>query len=436
LYGLTINTGTLLLIVATLVALVARRFRLPYTVGLVVTGLALTLAHVGLDVKLTRDLIFNLLLPPLLFEAAINIKWSELKKDASPIGILVTIGVLISAMVVAFAMTFVLHWPWQASMIFGVLIAATDPVSVIATFREANVRGRLMLLVESESLLNDGTAASFFAVALIIAAGGTTSAVMPALITTIAGGIAVGLACGAAGVLIASRTPDHLVETTLTTVVAFGSFSLAEQLGGSGVLATVTAGLLMGNFGAMDTGELRHFTSRGREVLLAFWDFAAFVSNSLIFLLIGLRGGRIPFHNAGALALGTAIVAVLIGRAVSVYPLCWFMRNSERCIETKYQHVLWWGGLRGALALALSLSLPESIPMRDGIIICTFGVVAFSTIVQGSTMPALLRRLGLLPARERLGKPEAAMDEEESVSVPRRRVTEPKKPAIDRETGS
>jgi CPA1 family monovalent cation:H+ antiporter len=218
-------------------------------------------------------------------------------------------------------------------------------------------------------------------------------------LVTAAGGIGVGLACGAAGVLLATRTPDHLIETTLTTVVAFGSFSLAEHLHGSGVLAVVTAGLLMGNFGALDTGDLRHFTSRGREVLLAFWDFAAFVSNSLIFLLIGLRGAKIPFSHVGVLALTTAIVAVFVGRALSVYPLCWMMRKSTRRIGTKFQHVLWWGGLRGALALALALSLPETLPMRDSVIICTFGVVAFSTIVQGGTMSLVLQRLGLMPRR-------------------------------------
>lgn len=399
-YGLTVNAGISLLIVATLVALVARRLRLPYTVGLVVTGIVLTYVHVGIGIKLTKELIFDLLLPPLLFEAAINIKWKDLKRDALPVGILVTLGVLISAVIVAFSMAYVIHWPWQASMIFGVLIAATDPVAVIATFREAGVRGRLMLLVESESLLNDGTAATFFAVALGLAAGGSAAAALPTLAITMIGGVGVGLACGFLGVFIATKTPDHLVETALTTVVAFGSFSLAEQLHGSGVLATVAAGLVMGNVGAMDTGELRHFTSRGREVVLAFWDFAAFVSNSLIFLLIGLRGARVPFHYVGGLALATAVISVLVGRAVSVYPLCWMLRNAERCIGRKFQHVLWWGGLRGALALALALSLPETMPMRDGVIICTFGVVAFSTVVQGSTMPLLLRRLGLLPPND------------------------------------
>lgn len=401
LYGLTLNTGLMLMTAATVVALIARRLRLPYTVGLVITGIVLTLLHVGGSVSLTHQLLFDLLLPPLLFEAAINIKWSDLRRDALPIGVLVTIGVLIAAAVVALGMSLVLHWPWQSSMMFGVLIAATDPVSVIATFREAGVRGRLMLLVESESLLNDGTAATFFAVALTIAAGGTVSTAAPALLVTMAGGIGVGLACGALGVILARKTPEHLVETTLTTLVAFGSFSLAEYVHGSGVLATVVAGLLMGNFGAMDTGELRHFTSRGREVLLAFWDFAAFVSNSLIFLLIGLRGAQIKFAEVGALALATAVAMVLIGRAVSVYPVCWLLGKSERRVDVKFQHVLWWGGLRGALALALALSLPESLPKRDAIVICTFGVVAFSSIVQGSTMPLLLRRLGLIPGREK-----------------------------------
>lgn len=429
-YGLTINTGLMLLVAATLVALVARRFHLPYTVGLVVTGIVLTLLHVGSGITLTRELIFNLLLPPLLFEAAINIKWKDLKRDFWPIMLLVTVGVIIAAAVTGVGMSLILHWPWQASMVFGVLIAATDPVSVIATFREAGVRGRLMLLVEAESLLNDGTAAVFFIVAVAIVSGGSLSAAVPALGVTLLGGILVGAVCGAIGVALATKTPDHLVETTVTTIVAFGSFSLADYLHGSGVLATVIAGLMMGNIGEVETGRPRHFSQRGHQVLLAFWDFAAFISNSLIFLMIGLRGARIHFQTVGIFALVVAIVVVLLGRALSVYPLCWVLGKTEHRIDVKHQHVLWWGGLRGALALALAMSLSPSIPYHDAVVICTFGVVAFSTIVQGSTMPIMLRRMGLITARDKFDKPSSMHRHGKPVAQPRRRtVHERKKPA-------
>jgi CPA1 family monovalent cation:H+ antiporter len=394
-----------LLVVAILVAIVARRLRLPYTVGLVIAGIGLALMRVETEVTLTHDFIFDLILPPLLFEAALAIHWSELRRDALPVLTLATLGVVISAALVAVGMVGILGWPVSSALVFGVLIAATDPVAVIAMFTDTGVKGRLRLLVESESLLNDGVAAVLFALVLAwaLATGGeeaTSAKVAWALVTTAGGGVLVGLLCGGAAILVAGRTSDHLVETALTTVAAYGSFLLAEYFHLSGVLATVAAGLLMGNLGVLSGPDEDLLSSRGREFVLAFWEFAAFIANSLIFLLIGVTVAGIRFERLGWKALLIAVGLVLIGRALSVYPLCLPFMRSRWAVPVREQHVLWWGGLRGALALALALSLPPSLAIRNEIVVATFGVVAFSVVVQGLTMPLLLRRLGFLPKHQ------------------------------------
>ena len=190
------------------------------------------------------------------------------------------------------------------------------------------------------------------------------------------------------------------MEATLTAVAAYGSFLLAESFQFSGVLATVVAGLLMGNLGVLREEENRNLISPdGRSFVIALWEFAAFIANSLIFLLIGLRVAAMPFTGIGARAILVAIGLVLAGRALTVYPVCLLFRLSTWAIPTREQHVLWWGGLRGALALALALALPPSFPLYNEILITAFGVVVFSVVVQGLTMPLLLRKLSFLPKK-------------------------------------
>ncbi|MEJ7758176.1 MAG: sodium:proton antiporter [Gemmatimonadaceae bacterium] len=410
---LSIENIEILLLVAAVVAMLARRLRLPYTIGLTLAGLALALFNSTLNVELTKELIFTAFLPPLIFEAAFHMHWRELKQDLAPVLVLATIGVLVAAAITAAGIYFVAGWPLAAALLLGVLISATDPVSVIATFKEAGVKGRLRLLVEAESLFNDGTVAVIFGVVLAATASAATVGsasyggaanlsalgVAQSFFVTFFGGIACGALVGGAALLLAGRTEDHLIEITFTSIAAYGSFLLAEHFHLSGVLATLTAGVFIGN-----TGSLGAITDKGRESVEAFWEYIGFVVNSLIFLLIGLRLGLEKLSAVWLPAL-IVIVFVTLGRAVAVYACCALFRRSKLRVSRPHQHVLFWGGLRGALALALALGLPNETPLHDEIISVAFAVVAYSVIVQGLTMTPLLRRLGEIAPREALRKP-------------------------------
>jgi CPA1 family monovalent cation:H+ antiporter len=379
-----------LLFVSALVAMLTRRLHLPYTVGLVLAGMALYFSHVYIRWHLTKDLVFSVFLPPLVFEAALFIHWQEFKKQLPVVTVLATAGVVLAATVTAVGMHYALSWDWGSSIVFGVLIAATDPVSVIATFKESEAHGRLRMLIESESLLNDGTAAVAFVAVLGVLAGGheTVLSITGALFVAIVGGVLIGAVIAYLFMLLAGRTPDYLVEITFTTLVAYGSFFVAEHFHCSGVLAALSAGLVVGNFRA--SGSI---SAAGRHALGPFWEYVAFVANSLIFLLIGAQEAQQHFKGLWIPVL-LAIGLVTVGRAATIYPLCALFARSRLKVDMRHQHVLFWGGLRGALALALSLSLPEDLPRRDLIVVLTFAVVAFSVFAQGLTITPLLRRLG------------------------------------------
>ena len=400
---LQIDRIAMLLATAALVAIVCRRLRFPYTVGLVVAGVALSVVPFVQTVVLTKELLFSALLPPLIFEAALLLHWERLRKEMRVVLSMATVGLALAAFVTAAGMHFLVGWPPISAGIFGVLIAATDPVSVIATFKETGVTGRLRLLVEAESLFNDGVAAVLFALLLAVAEGASPTWLGMAgqTLWVVGGGVASGALLALALLYVAGNTQDHLVEITLTTVAAWGSFLLAEHFDCSGVLATLTAGLVVGN-----RGPLGAITSKGREAAEAFWEFVAFVANSLIFLLIGVHEAQQDFSAIWGVSL-VAIALVTLGRAVVVYPFSALFSRGDLRISGAYQHIMFWGGLRGALALALALGLPPSLPFREQIVSVAFAVVAFSVIVQGLTMTPLLRRLGQLPAATSAGASKA-----------------------------
>jgi CPA1 family monovalent cation:H+ antiporter len=392
-----------LLLVACLIAMLSRRLGLPYIVGLVVAGFLVALLPNSPNLPLSRDLIFNVLLPPLVFEAALQLDWRRFRDELPLTLTLAFFGVGIAAAVVAGGMHWLASWSWIGAGLFGVLIAATDPVSVIASFREMGCQPRVSMVVESESLLNDGVAAVGFAVLSAIAAGASPSAgsVVPAFLWTLGGGVIVGLAVTGAILLVVGRTDDPLVEITLTTIAAYGSFLLAEHFHASGIISALTAGLLVGSFGT------RLLSREGRNRVGGAWEYFAFLANSFVFILIGMNVANMPLHLLGSGAAAVAILLVLAGRGLSIYPLSALFRRSRWRLSAAYQHTLFWGGLRGALALALALAVPAEVPERNAIILTAFLVVAFSILVQGLTMPWLIKHFEL-----------AEIDADDAVAAP------------------
>ena len=389
--GLNIERIGGLLLIAAVVSMLARRLRLPYTVGLVFAGAAVALFHPPFEITLTKELIFYAFLPPLIFEAAFQMRWEGVKKDLPVTLTLATLGMIVSAAAVTAGTVWLLHWTWQPALLLGVLISATDPVSVIATFNSAGVHGRLASLVEMESLFNDGTATVLFGVTIAAVGGGaiTGGGVLLSFLVTVAGGIACGIVVGYGALLLIGHTEDHLVEITFTTVAAYGSFLVAEHFHLSGILATLTAGLVLRNVRGLGA-----ITDAGRDAIQAFWEYAGFVVNSLIFLLIGMPLAHEDFRGMGG-AVAVITILVLAGRAAAVYGCCaLFARVPALRVTWAHQHILFWGGLRGALALALALELPAGMPLRDTVITVTFGMVVFSVVAQGLTMPPLLVLLG------------------------------------------
>jgi len=391
---LTIENAELMLLIAALVAMLARRIRIPYTVILVLAGIALSFSPFTPEIELSKELIFTALLPPLIFEATLFIRWKELIHNLPVILTFATIGVILSAILTGAGMVYLAGWTWQSAALFGILIAATDPVSVIATFKDAGVHGRLRLLVEAESLFNDATAAVGFGVVLAFVSGESISlqTTMLSGVWSILGGLLIGAICAGIALWLTSTTDDHLVELALSTVLAYGSFLIAEDFHASGVLSTLTAGILIGNFGLPTA-----YSDKGRAFIMDFWEFIAFIANSVIFFLIGVREANQNFLNSVGVVF-IAILVVTLGRAMAIYPLSMIFNKSKLGLEKNHQHILFWGGLRGALALALALGLPENIQHREQIITAAFGVVAFSIFVQGLTMTPLLKWLKEIPS--------------------------------------
>ena len=401
-----LNTETLiieLLLIVSLVALVVRRLRIPYTVALVVVGLLITFQQPQ-KISLTPELILSLFIPPLVFEAAFHLEFKSLRENWLPIVGLAIPGVLLTTAMVGAIVSWGVGISLTSGLVFGALIAATDPVAVVALFKALGAPKRLTTLVESESLFNDGTAIVIFKLMLVIALSATVGNTDTAahgggsfdfLTATVdfvrvsAGGLLVGVGLGWIIAQIIARVDDYLIETILTTVLAFGTYLVAERFHVSGVLAVVAAGIITGNIG------LKGMSPTTRIVLFNFWEVLAFVANSLVFLLIGLD---VNLREIGAniLPIGVALFAVLVSRALVVYGITFLanLRTANK-VPLGFRHVLFWGGLRGAISLALALSLPAALAERNLLLVMTFGVVLFTLLAQGTTMQLLMRRLGI-----------------------------------------
>lgn len=398
-----------LLSIAALVTFIIRRVRLPYTVALVLAGLLLSASPDFLNLDfISSQLILALLVPPLLFEATLNIKWDALKEDLAPVLLLAVGGTLIGTFIIGGIVFRVLGIELVAAIAFGALISATDPVAVIAFFRSLGVSRRLSLLVEGESLFNDGVAVVIFNLSLVAGAavsrgeatGLDVGGVLGEFIQVALGGLGVGLILGyMVSHIILKNIDDHLIETVTSIALAFGSYVIAERLHLSGILAVVAAGLLVGNIGMQNTSPTT------KLALESFWESMAFVVNSLVFLVIGLQIEIAQFPaNAGPIIV--AVIAVLLSRTLVIYGLTWVNNHlyAKRTISLPYRHVMYWGGLRGAISLALALTLTGNVfgsEVSQVLRVMAFGVVAFTLLVQGTTIERLINRLKLsqIPAR-------------------------------------
>jgi CPA1 family monovalent cation:H+ antiporter len=398
----TENIAVLLGAIATGVALVSRWIRVPYTVALVIAGLVLGALHVVTPPHLTRELLFALFLPGLVFEAAYHLRYGEVKRNGMAVVALAVPGVVVALLVTAallvassrmFSIGGGIGWP--QALVFGALIAGTDPIAVVALFRSLGAPARLSMLLEAESLLNDGTAIVVFGLILTATAGAGVS--FSALVIDFASVVGIGLAVGAGlGYLLCQvtrRINDPMVEITLTAIAAYGSFALAEQLGGSGVIATVIAGLVCGNYGA-EVG----MSEPTRRAVESFWEYIAFLLNSIVFLLVGFEV-QVAALVASLPLILVAFLAVLLARGVVVGGVTAGISRTAYRVPASWVLPLTWGGLRGALAMVLALSLPDEFRQREMIVTTTFGVVILSIVLQGVTMSALLRRTGLVRGR-------------------------------------
>ncbi len=396
-----------LLGIAILVAAAAAKLKFPYSVGLVVAGIGASFLGEIVAVDISPELILALLVPPLLFEATLQLPWAKLKADLFPILLLAIGGTLFGTVVMAALVNFGLNIPWAAAFAFGALIAATDPVAVVAFFKSLGVPKRLVVLIEGESLFNDAVAVVAFTLAVSAASGSGFSAseAVTQFVLISAGGLLIGLALGyVISVLFISKIDDAMIETSLTVVTAYGAYLLAEEFGKlvgdeelklSGILAVVAAGLVVGNVGLGTTSPSTRIT------LSNFWELLTFFANSMVFLVIGLTITPSKFlDHFGEVIL--AIVAVVLIRVCVIYGVAYLTRKvrPRRRIPMSFQHVITWGGLRGAISLALALSItielgyfePDTV---ETIQTMTFGVVLFTLLVQGTTISSIIKKLGL-----------------------------------------
>jgi len=396
---------------------VAKAGRFPYTIALLLAGFAASVAGVSVQIELSHDLILLVLLPPLLFEGAATTDLERLRRNITPILTLAIVGLIVSVLALGFVGQYAFGFDLLVALLFAAMILPTDPVSVLALFEELGAPERLSVLVEGESLVNDGVGVVLFSALLarIGAEAGGGHAAGPDLFSvpgavdlglniavTAGGGAVVGAVGGYLVYRVMVNLDEHMTEVVLTIILAYGVFLVAEHyvqvlLGThfSGVIATVVAGLLVGNRGA-------EFAMSPRTKLSVFntWETGAFIVNTFIFVMIGVT------TPAGALLdnwrlIAAAIVLVLAARALVVYPLTWLVNRFDGpTVPLAYQHVMVWGGLHASIPIALVLGLGSgsglSAELRTTLRAMVFGVAGFSLVVQGLTMSNLLDGLGIV----------------------------------------
>lgn len=389
----------------------SNKTKFPFTVALLASGLiaqyVFKVFNVDALVALDAEVIFLVLLPALLFGAAMHINLHQFRLQFKTISFFATFGLLVSVFVVGALVSYLIGLPVGPSLVFGALISATDPIAVLALFKTLGAPQRLALVADGESMFNDATGVIAFRVISAIFVSGVTYVGSEWL--TVAwdfayvffGSIIFGSLIGyVLSVALAKIKNDVAVETTLTLAVAFISFAGAEHwLHLSGVISSVMAGLLAGNMGrSRISPAVEHFVHE-------FWDYIGFLAVSAVFFFATLHLDLTMFTSQPSRWM-LAVLSVLIGRAVSVY-MSGFITNTysffkeEPNVPVSWLHVLNWGGLRGVIPLVLVFTLPDTYAYKQDIFVFTFASLLFTLFVNGLTIEILLKKLGLhLPSRD------------------------------------
>jgi len=386
----------ILLTIAVGVVFIAEKMKQPYPTFLVVIGLIIGLIPIpGLgEIKsyAVNDTVFQtsvifIFLSALLGDAALKLPLAELKKNKKSTSLLAILGTFLTFLVVAILTYFLLHLSLQEALIFGALMAATDPVSVLSIFKSMGLNKRLSIVVEGESLANDGVAVVLFQIAVmttVLSLTGTLDALLEFL-KVVSGGVLIGGVFGFIASRITSKIDHYLVETGLSMVLFYGTFQLAEHFDVSGVISVVVGGVFLGNYGRnVGMSDLTH------EKVNSFWETIAFLSNALIFLLVGLEVSRINFLDKGWLIV-ISILIVILARFIAVYMSLSF----DKSIPTLWKPIIAWGGLKGSLSIALILGVTPEFAGRDLLLAMTFSNVVFSLLIQGTTLKKLVSVLGI-----------------------------------------
>jgi monovalent cation:H+ antiporter, CPA1 family len=387
-----------MLLGAALLGILAWRINLPYAVAMVVGGILAEEAHLVALPQLEPRLLLFVFLPPLLFDAAFRLDDVQLRRMAQPVLFLAVPGTLATAAIVGLVLVLALKMPVAVALLFGSIVAATDPVAVVGVFRNLDAPRRLAVIAEGESLINDGIAITLYTATIGLATVGSTDVLgaLELFAKQVVGGVAIGAVLGVAFSRLTAIVDDHLIEMTLSTALAYGSYLVAQALDTSGALACVAAGLIHGSY-----GRSVGMSERTRRLLDDLWEYIGFVVNAVLFLLVGFTA-NLAALAASAGAVLVSIAAVLVSRVVVVMvppALARYSRRVKMMTSPTERAVLIWGGLRGALTITLALALPPEIPERQMLVAMAFGVVLFSLLVQGVTLSIVVRRAGLTEAK-------------------------------------
>ena len=395
-----------MLFVGTFCATFFRFIRLPYTVGLLILGMLLGLVSQKFEfmaplhqVELSPELIMYVILPTLIFEAAINIDARQLMKNLAPIMLLAVIGVLISCLLIAGTLYQLNILPLGAALVFGALISATDPVAVIALFKELKANKRLSLLMDGESLFNDATAIAMFSVLVGLGASvtdmtaGDLGEALLKFCIVFFGGIVFGGVMGVLMVmLLRLARNDRFAQRSQMIVMAYMTFIIADHfLHLSGVMAVLVAGIVvsLNRHQVMNEQRWKHID--------IFWEYAAFVANSFIFLMMGMTENHLLWNvDKLELIMPTLLITTLVvltARAVIIYGLIPVSNalGMAECIGKGMQTVMFWGGLRGAIPIALMMALPADMAGRELIIQMVLFMILVTLMIQGTTTGRLLK---------------------------------------------